>query len=152
MADNVETPASGEVQESTATEIGTAEADDLDAWADKADKQAAKARRPDGKYAGKPTSDDLEVANALKQTVQGRKPTQPKPMAKPAEQDEEEEEVEEEEEEVKPKAKQRRTVKGTVNGEETEFDIDSDEFKKLDAVQTMRASQKAFREAAEMRR
>ena len=148
MADTVETPSSGEVQESTETEISAGEAEDLDAWAARADKQAAKARRPDGKFAGKPSQDDLEVASALKQTVQGRKPvTQPKPTAKPAEPDEDEVE-----EEVKPKAKQRRTVKGTVNGEETEFDIDSDEFKKLDAVQTMRASQKAFREAAEMRK
>lgn len=115
---------------------------DLDAWAAEEDSApvAPKPRRPDGKFA-KSSADQREVNNALKQTV---KQSVRQPVA--------EEPEEEAQEEEQPVEKPRRKVKGVVNGEETEIDIDDEEFAKLNAVQMAKASQKAFREAAEMRK
>jgi hypothetical protein len=133
---------------------------DLDDWALEGDKQAEKSesrpRQSNGKFA-KGSGDARQVADAIKATVQQGSRPAPKParMEAPAkveqpEEPEEEEAVEPEEE--APEEKPRRKVKGVVNGEETEIDIDDEEFQKLNAVQMAKASQKAFREAAEMRK
>lgn len=99
----------------------------------------AKVRKPDGKF-GKMGKDQREVADALKDTL------------KPGPGQEEEEEEEEVEEPVEEKPKQSRKVKAVIDGKETLVDIDDEAFSKLNAVQMMQSSQKAWREAAEMRK
>ena len=137
---------------------------DLDDWAIDGDKKAAakpqRPREPSGKFTRSAGDGSAkQVTEALKATVQGATRPQPKQrMEAPSkvEQPEQEEETQEleqpEEEEEAPVEKPRRKVKGVVNGEETEIDIDDEEFAKLNAVQMAKASQKAFREAADMRR
>jgi Asp-tRNA(Asn)/Glu-tRNA(Gln) amidotransferase A subunit family amidase len=146
MADQVVTgtvdsvDAGGEEQ-STALDPAVAQ-QELDAWAD--EKPNQRAREATGKFAKTKTDTDRkEVGRVLKNTVKGV-----------ARQDErqEEEEVQEEEEQVEEQPKPKRKVKGIVNGREEEIDLDDDEFQKVNAVQATRAAQKAWREAAEMRK
>lgn len=126
--------------ESAAPPVSTEEVD-LDGWANETEEApVAKPRRSNGTYA-KQSAESREVANALKATVQG--------ATRPRQAEQADEEPVQEEEQA-PRA--TRKVKGLVNGEETEIDIDDDEFRKLNAVQMAKASQKAFREAAEMRK
>ena len=117
--------------------------DDLDKWAN--EKPTTRPRQPDGKFVKARTdSDQKEVGRVLKGTVKAvARPT-------PEEEVEEEEAVEEEPQEEQPKPK--RKVKGIVNGREEEIDLDDDEFQKVNAIQATRAAQKAWREAAQMRK
>lgn len=118
---------------------------DLDAWANETPKpKVIPPKGPDGKFRRAGTDTDTkEVARVVKGTV--------KELARdvPPEQEEEEEQLEEEvEEQPRPK----RKVKGIINGQEEEIDLDDEEFQKVNAVQATRAAQKAWREAAQMRK
>lgn len=129
------------------TDPGQAQ-DELDSWANEPS-PSSRPRQPDGKFVKTRTdSDNKEVGRVLKGTV--KQATRPTP--KQEEEEEVEEEVEEEqEEEEQPKPKGRK-VKGIVNGREEEIDLDDEEFQKVNAVQATRAAQKAWREAAQMRK
>ena len=120
--------------------------DDLDKWAN--EKPTSRVRQPDGKFAKPRTdSDPNEVGRVLKGVV---KAVSRPPVPKQEEEEVEEEEQTEEEQEEQPKPK--RKVKGIVNGREEEIDLDDEEFQKVNAVQATRAAQKAWREAAQMRK
>lgn len=118
--------------------------DDLNEWANSEPKSNGRERSQDGKF--KSNADEKEVGRVLKATVkQASRPA-------PKEEDEEESEAEEEVEEEKPRRPKGAKVKAIVNGKEEEIDLDDEEFQKVNAVQASRAAQKAWREAAEMRR
>jgi hypothetical protein len=86
-----------------------------------------------------PAGEKKQIADAVKDTIAQGERELPR----------DEEEVEEEEVEEKPRS---RKVRGIVNGQEEEIDLDDEEFAKVNAVQASRAAQKAWREAAEMRK
>ena len=118
---------------------------DLDSWANQ---PIGRPRQDNGKFKAKTDSDPSEVKRVLKDSIKGLA-RQPK-----LEDEADEEQVEEEQEEVEPKPKPKtgRKVLAKVNGQEEEIDLDDDEFQKVNAVQATRAAQKAWREAAEMRK
>jgi hypothetical protein len=117
--------------------------EDLEAWASQKP-SSSRLRSSDGKFR-QADSESKQVSQALKDTV--KQGSRPPPREEPEEQPQEEEEVEEE-----PRPRMQRKVKGIVNGVEEEIDIDDETFQKVNAVQATRAAQKAWREAAEMRK
>jgi len=140
------------------------EVDDLDDWATKGDaEEKAPAERPrqaNGKFQ-KVDSSYLEADKLLRETKKAidkddnnlRRESGRKPNKREARYEAEEEtEVEEEVGEPEPKPKTSRKVKAIVNGAEEVIDLDDEEYQKINSVQAMRASQKAFREAAQMRK
>lgn len=140
----------------------TNEEQDLDEWAVEGDKKSTQGRprQADGKFA-KDSSyrEAAEVLGATKRGIEKDEQNYKRESrrALKIESEEEEpdlsrEEEEEEEEAPKPKAKTSRKVKALVNGAEEVIDLDDEEYKKINSVQAMRASQKAFREAAQMRK
>lgn len=141
MADTVET--GGEVAEGGG-DTGNPEQELAD-WADETPKP--KARNTNGRFRADkaPAKEKRTIASAVAETIeQGERP-------KLDEEEEQEEEASgEEEEEEKPKP--RRKVRGIVNGKEEEIELDDEEFAKVNAIQTSRAAQKAWREAAQMRK
>lgn len=117
----------------------------LDDWAEQA--EPPKVRGPDGKFRKSSDTKDFGQAaevlkNTMKATMGDRKP--------PVEREEEPEQVEEEGE-VEERQPSRK-VRAIVNGEEEEIDLSDDEFRKVNAIQASRAAQKAWREAAQMRK
>jgi len=121
---------------------------DLEAWAnEKPSPTQGRPRADDGKFKTKTDGDPKEVARVLKGTMKAA--TRPQP--KQEEEETEETEPQEEQEEETPKTRGKRQVKGLINGREEIIDLDDDEFAKVNAVQTTRAAQKAWREAAQMR-
>jgi hypothetical protein len=136
---------------------------DLDDWAAKGDARAeSRARRPDGKFAkgnGDSSYDEAErvLAETQRQVEKDAKRFRNERRGRPADEEEEDEpklreEDEEPVDEPKPKPKGNRKVKALVNGQEEVIDLDDAEYQKINSVQAMRASQKAFREAAQLRK
>ena len=136
---------------------------DLDEWATEGDKKAqsiTKPRNADGKFAK--DSSYREAAEVLGKTKRGiekdeanyKRESRRALKIDPDDDNEPnlDEEVEEEIEEPKAKTKTSRKVRALVNGAEEVIDLDDEEYKKINSVQAMRASQKAFREAAQMRK
>jgi hypothetical protein len=125
--------------------ISTEEAaKDLESWASEKPSSPSRPRSPDGKFR-QADSDSKQVSQALRDTVKqgSRQPPREEPEEEPQEEQEEQEE---------PRPRMQRKVKGIVNGVEEEIDIDDETFQKVNAVQATRAAQKAWREAAEMRK
>ena len=145
MPDSVDT-GSVDTGESSVNSDPNVAQNELDDWASQKE-PPARPRQPDGKFVKTRTdSDQKEVGRVLKGTVKAIA----RPTPKDIEQEEEVEEEEEVEQEEQPKPK--RKVKGIVNGREEEIDLDDEEFQKVNAVQATRAAQKAWREAAQMRK
>ncbi len=120
---------------------------DLDSWANEpVNPKPIPPRRPDGKFkkaAG--DGDPREVNRVLKNTISQGLPKE----EQPDESETEEEEPQLEEEAPKPRS---RKVRAIVDGQEEEIDLSDDEFQKINATQAMRSAQKAWREAAQMRK
>jgi hypothetical protein len=148
MAETVDT-GSVDTGGSEPTTDPTQAQNELDSWASEPS-PSSRPRQPDGKFVKTRTdSDNKEVGRVLKGTIKQASRPPIKEMEEPEETEEEEEVQEEEEEQPKPKG---RKVRGVVNGREEEIDLDDEEFQKVNAVQATRAAQKAWREAAQMRK
>jgi hypothetical protein len=146
MAETVDTESTDTGESAPSSDPSQAQ-NELDSWANES-APSSRPRQPDGKFVKvKTDSDNKEVGRVLKSTVKAA--TRPAPREEEEEQEEEVEEEEQEEEQPKPKG---RKVKGIVNGREEEIDLDDEEFQKVNAVQATRAAQKAWREAAQMRK
>jgi hypothetical protein len=139
MADNVEsvdTSAPDSAEATTESEVES----ELDSWAKEEPKAKPRAKSGQFRSTKAPAREKKTIASAVAETIeQGERPRE----------DEEEEQIEEPEEE---QPRPRRKVKGIVNGVEEEIDLDDEEFAKVNAVQASRAAQKAWREAAQMRK